>query len=557
MKYQNWKKVLGCILVGALLTGGLSACGNRKGNTESKNQESKEGSSKQTESRTGTTSVEETNGITYPLEGKVKLTIAMTEEGNISSSYKDLAHTPFGEAWQEATGVELEILTLPNGEAMTAMIAGGDYPDIIWYNNFDTYPGRAERAVKDGVIEPIGKYLDYAPDLKAALEQNDDWYKSAALNDGTIWSAPLIREDDYLCVSAGLMIRQDWLDELNLELPETPEQLYETLKAFKEKKGAEVPFSAGLWWLYDLATVEGVLTSAFGLPNAWWYRDGEDIHLGAYEKEYKGLLEYLHKLYVDGLLDPNFQTVDGNTTDANFMNGRSGVTIASVGAGMGTYLSTMEKEDPKYNISGFGPLVANKGDKALSTRYMYPITNGGAVITTACKNPEAAAMFLNYGYTEEGRKLFNYGIEGVSYTMENGVPTLTELVMNNPDGLSRAQIMAHYMRSSVFGPFVQEKRYFEQYADRPQQQAAITTWSNSDASKHVLPCLSIAEKDSAEFSKLMGDVYTYCSEMFVNYIIGVKSLDTFESEYLATLKSMGIEKAIAMQQEALDTFNAR
>ena len=55
----------------------------------------------------------------------------------------------------------------------------------------------------------------------------------------------------------------------------------------------------------------------------------------------------------------------------------------------------------------------------------------------------------------------------------------------------------------------------------------------------------------------MGDIGTYVSEMTIQYITGLEPLDTFESKYLETLKSMNVERAIEMRQEALDDFNAR
>ena len=35
-----------------------------------------------------------------------------------------------------------------------------------------------------------------------------------------------------------MYIRGDWLKDLKLEVPKTPEELYTVIKAFKEKKGA-------------------------------------------------------------------------------------------------------------------------------------------------------------------------------------------------------------------------------------------------------------------------------------------------------------------------------
>lgn len=180
---------------------------------------------------------------------------------------------------------------------------------------------------------------------------------------------------------------------------------------------------------------------------------------------------------------------------------------------MGNMFQTME-DDPDFDLNGFGPLVAKDGDMPMSTHYDSPVKRTFYIITPDCSNKEAAVQFLNYGYTKEGSLLFNFGIEGESYTMENDMPTYTELIMHNPEGLTKQLAMAQYMRS----------------------------WSEADAS---------------EYSKLIGDIDTYVGEMTIKYITGLESLDTFETEYLETLKSMGVDRAIELQQEALDDFNAR
>ena len=36
-----------------------------------------------------------------------------------------------------------------------------------------------------------------------------------------------------------MYIRQDWLDDLGLQIPTTPDELYTVLRQFKDKKGAE------------------------------------------------------------------------------------------------------------------------------------------------------------------------------------------------------------------------------------------------------------------------------------------------------------------------------
>ena len=53
--------------------------------------------------------------------------------------------------------------------------------------------------------------------------------------------------------------------------------------------------------------------------------------------------------------------------------------------------------------------------------YDFALNGYYAIITPSCKNIEAAVMFLNYGYSEAGSKLFNFGIEGESFEVVDGI----------------------------------------------------------------------------------------------------------------------------------------
>ena len=463
------------------------------------------------------------------------------------------------QAIQENLGIDIIWQHPASGQAseqFNLMMTDDELPDIIYYN-WSNYPGgSADAAIADGKIIALNDYMEYAPDLAEVLDENDIWRKSAMTAEGNIVGFPFIRGDDYLRTTAGLIIRKDWLDDLNLEMPQTPDELYQVLKAFKEKKGAEVPFTANTVWFVDYGIKQGMLTSPFGLAKGDFYQIDGTVHYGYAEEEYKGVLEYLNKLYEEGLLDPNFQTLDDNAVKANMMNGLAGVTVGNAGGYLGTMVQTMES-DPDFDLAGFGPLVANDGDIPMCTNYEASLPGTFVIITPACQNKEAAVKFLNYGYTEEGNMLFNFGIEGVSYTIEDGKPVYTDLIMNNPEGLTKQLALAQYTRAWQNGPFVQDKEYYLQYADLPQQQDAVAKWSTSEASEYTLPPVTVAEADAAEYSKLSGDITTYISEMTIRYITGLESLDTFESGYLATLKSMGVDRLIELQQAALDEFNAR
>ncbi len=543
---KKFQRILSALLAaGCALS--VSACGQE--NTPSSSEPSAPASSaSQPES-----SQAEPAGITYPIPGNLKFTYAIAEESAVTTNVKSLADTPFIKALEEATGVTLEIQHPAGADGFNLLFASGELPDIISYNFLKKYSGGAPKAIRDGIIYPINDLIEEnAPDLKAVLDSNELYYKSTVTAEGNIIGFPFIRSDKSLQVSVGMIMRQDWLEDLNLDVPKTPDQLYDVLKAFQEKEGATYPICLRV----SSALSCGELTSPFGLPTTTFYKKDGTVHYGAAEESYKEVLVYLHKLFAEGLLDPNFATIDGTTISANFMNGVSGLTRGSLGSGIGNFLQTMSEQDPNFDVIGIQSLVANDDDVPMYSYYDNPVLGTMTVITPGCKNKEVAAQFLNYNYTEEGKMLFNFGIEGESYTIVDGKPTYTELITNNPNGWTMQQALAQYTRAWSADAFVQDKRFGEQYFARPQQQDALSKWLDTDVADYFMPPVTIAEADLTEYSKLYGDISTYVDEMQVKFITGVEPLDNFDT-YLATLEQMGVKRVIELQQAALDEFNAR
>lgn len=178
------------------------------------------------------------------------------------------------------------------------------------------------------------------------------------------------------------------------------------------------------------------------------------------------------------------------------------------------------------------------------------------VITNSCKDPASVAKFFNYGYTEAGDLLYNFGTEGVSFEYVGGEPVFTELITNNPNGLTLKQALSEYQLAWTNGPFVQDPAYLLQYYSDQRQKDALTLFSQVDAAKYKYPAVTIPTDSASEHSSLTSELETYRDEMIIKYIRGEESLDNFDS-YLNNLKSMGLEQLIQIKQAALDTYNAQ
>ena len=151
---------------------------------------------------------------------------------------------------------------------------------------------------------------------------------------------------------------------------------------------------------------------------------------------------------------------------------------------------------------------------------------------------------------------YNFGNEGLTYKMVDGYPKYTELIMKNSEGLSNTQVMSKYMRGHTNGPFVQDKRYIEQYYERPQQKEAMVNWKKNNFNKYIMPPVTPTPKESEELSKILNDLTTYTDEMTLKFIMGVEPLENFD-QYVAQIKKLGIDKALKIYQAALTRYNKR
>jgi putative aldouronate transport system substrate-binding protein len=226
-----------------------------------------------------------------------------------------------------------------------------------------------------------------------------------------------------------------------------------------------------------------------------------------------------------------------------------------LGGGIGTYMNAMKDKDPKFELIGVQYPTANKGDKVKFAQKEWKV-NAEAAITVNCKNPDIAARLLDYGYTEKGQMLYNFGTEGVSFKMVNGYPTYQDVIMNNPDKLSIGDAIAKYSRGSYDGPFVQRKEYIEQFMALPQQKETLKIWSKADTYPNQYPKATLTPEESSEVATIESDINTYAKEMQLKFIMGSEPLSNVE-KFQAQLKTMKIDRAIQLRQAAVERYNKR
>lgn len=487
--------------------------------------------------------------ITYPIETEgEELTVWTYSNPNVLKTCSDFNDTLYAQEIQKQTGIKVKFITPPvgdTGEAFNLLFSSNDLPDIICYNWKTFSGGGPDGAINSGYLFAFNDYLeDYAPNFYKTLKENPDFDKSAKSPEGNYYSFGTI---SHTVPVFGPIVRQDWLDELGLEKPETIEDWYNMLKAFKEKKGAEFPLTCmNSSFLYS----EGIFESAYGTTDTF-YRDGDTIKFGPLDDSYKEFVKEMTKWYSEGLIDRNIASTDGEAADAKILNDKTGATIGWLASTLARY-NNSKAEGSTMNLEAAKYPVKNKGEEPAVYGKIQSLYADYAAISTTCKNKELAMRYLDYGFSEKGILTYTFGIEGESYVMEDGKPKYTDMVKNNPDGLSVSEALGLYCGSMKGGAsWLTNDAYLQQLSSE-REIKATETWKYND--EHCMPNLLMSSAEQKEYTDIMTEVETYIQETTIGVICGnlpISTLDGMNEQ----LKAMDIDRAIEIQQNAYNAYN--
>lgn len=559
-KFMRRFQKAAALAIGVCMTvSALAGCGGQSGESEMKTETKQEAVTEQASGQ----STEET-GITFPLEEQVTLTMWAPFNVNAASVMEDYNGSLVFQEMEKRTNVHIEFIHPAIGqdsEQFNLMIASQEYPDMIM-GGISNYVGGEDLAVEDGVFLQLNDLIDqYAPNYKAILESNPEAKRQASSDSGIMSSIlPMMRQEN-LCWY-GPVIRKDWLEETGLDIPETLEEWEVLLTEMKKNHPDSTPLifhpsgaSAGnsfrergydFWGLFMSAYGIGTSSGTFGAM----YNDNGTVKYAPIEDGFKDYLEVMNRWYENGLIDADYPARDMDGVNALITSGMVGAMVGSVDIASNLFDSQgVEYVAAPYPVLKEGDPVRLRAYDAVAS----PIGNSVS-ITTQCENPEIAVAWLDYAFSEEGSLLYNFGVEGDTYTMVDGMPTFTDKVLNNPDVPGETALYLYKMQ--VFPQLRWGALANPSTVKNPKVLEEKTAWTEQGTAELTMPPVSLTAEEGDELAKILTTTDVYQNEMVTKFIMGVEPLDKFD-EYVNEMKKMKIEDAIAIYQKALDRYLAR
>ena len=494
----------------------------------------------------------------------VSYTLWLTVPPNVGTLFSNgMADHPVFQKAEEFTGIHIDFLEQSAesaSEKFNLMLVSGDYPDLV--NGMDFTGGNDLAVESDFAVNIADDIAEYAPNYQALIGSDPSIIKNITTDEGNIVAFYTFNSEKQ-GTTEGAWIRGDWLDELGLENPKTYEQWETVLTAFKNEKGAEEP----LMMPSDMVPTNNFLAAGFGINGAFqsmmgaaypYYVEDGQVKYGPVEEGYREYVTLINDWMNKGLISSTFiqdnSNPMGDVYSVNISTGRSGIFFNGVGM-ISMFQNTLTDANPNGKLIACYDARKNEDDVLHTGNEDTILGKMGITITTACENYELAMKWCDFWYTQDGVLLANYGIEGQSFEFdENGIPYITELVTNNPDGLSLMDTQFMYTTDSVcrINDITKSRSTYTE-----EGLAARDVWDYNRDDANTYPSAAALTADEAdEHSKLYSDINTYLQENIAQFITGAKPMDQWDA-FVEELYSMGIEDCIALKQDAYDRYLAR
>ncbi|MBW4082492.1 extracellular solute-binding protein [Paenibacillus sp. S150] len=304
---------------------------------------------------------------------------------------------------QRLTGIEAEIEkpAADYSKKLMAALAGGEQYDLV-------YMGKTEmdQLVEQGVLMRLNDRIEASAVLSdPQVIEPAEWEQ--VKYGGDIYSILNKKEGGTLPI-----VRQDWLDKLNLAQPATLDEFYKVLKAFKEQdpdgNGKDDTYGLSTSGLYD---IQGFMSAA-GVKYRYVLDDSGKRSIPYATEAAVPVYEWFAKLYKEGILDPNFATNDTGKMREMFLTDRVGM-VTYWDAWVGLFNNMRQTEDPDTAFEAKGIKGAVSPDGSFMLRRGDPSVWG---IPVNAEHPETAIEFMEFWHSEPGNILSTLGIENVDWT---------------------------------------------------------------------------------------------------------------------------------------------
>ena len=438
--------------------------------------------------------------------------------------------------------VKLDLSFVPSeayGDKLAVAVSANDYDLLLIDSGKDD---KYINLVKMGAFHDLTEYIDGTENI--SLIEDAVWDNTSV--QGKIYGIPRPR-GLYGGGEASVLIRKDWLDKYNLELPKTIDELTHALQVFKDNDpaggGNTIPLAV---YGVDGATGPGPFGSvfpmlfAFGVPHIWALDDNGQPVRDFQTPEYKTYLEWLRDVWSKGLIDKDAPVLKGQQQARNkFQAGVAGAFVSNVGDISETSLEKMRQVDPNAEIAVIDVLEGREGQKGVALIGGY---YGLWVIPSSVPKDKVQKIvdFLDFTAAEENIAFSKAGVIGVHASdFKDGLPVQTEEQMK----LFELEKPSAFVLENRVDPYIYANSKVPEI--REAQRASLDVIANYGIAN---PFLSYSSQTATK----KPDTYKKMSAVMTQYVLGEATWEAVQKEIDAWTAGDGA----VIAQELLEQYNA-
>lgn len=439
-------------------------------------------------------------------------------------------------AFTQTTGISLDYDAFPNEtylEGLELLVASGEPLDLIL-----SAPAYMTNTELSGNLIPLDDLIEaYAPNYIRVANNCYDGVLSLIEESGEIMQLYRFYEEPQMTPGLGTVIREDWLMELGMDLPETYDDYAQLLIAMKNRYDPDLPFR-----MLPEGVISGDLfTAGFGISlgtssafQGIFQQDGV-VKFGALEPGFTDYITLIRDWYDQGIITSAYtDTVElgSNSYLIDLSTGASGVFFVPVSA-----YHTLEGMC-EFPISPAMDPVRESGDVThLANSRATSIYASGLSIPQTCENPELVMQAADWFYSEEAIQIGNYG--AATTPGEDDVSAFAEMTLEDWE----------LYTTDLQGTLQIDRIQWMLSEDT----VLLSVWNQQKDTADMLPPVCLDEDQRYTYEEIMLDVGTYVDGCVAWLIRGEMAIEEI-AEVQEKIREMGLEEAMDLLQEALDHY---
>ena len=501
--------------------------------------------------------------VSFPLGEEMTFDIMVRYDGDLDAALENCA---FWNRLYELTNVKINFIVLPTDGTMgafNAMFAANQEGDAILGGSMINESDLSLMAA-NGLLMPMNEYIndpEIMPNFnERVLAESPATKAYITMPDGNIYSLPKYTALDGNYLECPLWINKNWLDQLNLPVPTTIEELEAALIAFRDhdmngngNAGDEIPYiflnghtyshMEAILGLWGLATKDGINDSYVYIQNG-------QVQFAPTSNAYKDALTTLNRWYESGLIWSECFTGTEETFQAKVSSAVPMVGLLAAKTITAGYEDFFVQLEP----------VAVEGYEA--QWYRHPGRLGGKgqfSLTRSCKNPEVLMHWIDLFYSLENTVAINYGEEsdgrwtrhsdgryefftlpaGKTEELQVTAPLFYELFTNVPGAFTAKDFEERIVLSSIQATYQESYDVYEAYM-----------------TDEFWPRPYVADADVSRLAELRTDIFHIVTEKREAWVTGINDVDADWNDYLKLMDKIGVEEFLDILQRNYDHYLA-